>query len=198
MSVVIPRNSSIPVKKTKVYTTSKDNLGATIDVYEGERAKASDNNLLGSFIISCRPGAPRGTPLEVCFTIDENGILTVSAMEKSTGNTNKITITNDKERLSRDKIKKLIEEAREYHAEDEKFLKKAKVMNNLDDCIYKLRNALKNEEVKSSQKVKHINLAITEATNLLDKNKDKNELYVLEYHLKELKNMLEDLEVKSG
>jgi hypothetical protein len=71
-------------------------------------------------------------------------------------------------------------------------------MNNLDDCIYKLRNALKNEEVKSSQKVKHINLAITEATNLLDKNKDKNELYVLEYHLKELKNMLEDLEVKSG
>jgi L1 cell adhesion molecule like protein len=199
MSVVIPRNSSIPVKKTKVYATSKDNNRAgSINVYEGERAKASDNNLLGSFIISFRPGARRGTPVEVCFTIDENGILTVSAMEKSTGNTNKITITNDKERLSRDKIKKLIEEAREYHAEDEKFLKKAKVMNNLDDCIYKLRNALKNEEVKSSQKVKHINLAITEATNLLDKNKDKNELNVLEYHLKELKNMLEDLEVKSG
>jgi L1 cell adhesion molecule like protein len=114
---------------------------------------------------------------------------------------NEITITNDKERLSREEIKKLIEEAREYHAEDEKFLKKAKVMNELDDCIYKLRNALKNKQVKSklsSYKVKKINLAITKATNLLDKNKHQNELYVLENHLKELERMLEDLEVKSG
>jgi L1 cell adhesion molecule like protein len=139
--------------------------------------------------------------LEVCFTIDENGILTVSALEKSTGSMNEITITNDKERLSREEIKKLIEEAREYHAEDEKFLKKAKVMNELDDCIYKLRNALKNKQVKSklsSYKVKKINLAITKATNLLDKNKHQNELYVLQNHLKELERMLEDLEVKSG
>jgi L1 cell adhesion molecule like protein len=201
MNVVIPRNTSIPVKKTKVYTTSNDNNRVSIDVYEGERAKASDNNLLGSFILSCRRGAPRGTPLDVCFTIDENGILTVSAMEKSTGNTNKITITKDKKRLSRDKIKKLIEEAREYHAEDERFLRKAKVMNELDDCIYKFTNALKIEGVKSKlsfYKNIKINLAITKATNLLDKNKDKNELHVLEYHLKELKNMLEDPEVKSG
>jgi L1 cell adhesion molecule like protein len=201
MSVVIPRNTFIPITKTKPYSTAIDNRGAFIEVYEGERAKASDNNLLGSFILSCRPGAPRGTPLEVCFTIDENGILTVSAMEKSTGNTNEITITSDKERLSREEIKKLIEEAREYHAEDEKFLKKAKVMNELDDCIYKLRNALKNKQVKSklsSYKVKKINLAITKATNLLDKNKHQNELYVLQNHLKELERMLEDLEVKSG
>jgi L1 cell adhesion molecule like protein len=95
----------------------------------------------------------------------------------------------------------LIEEAREYHAEDERFLRKAKVMNELDDCIYKFTNALKIEGVKSKlsfYKNIKINLAITKATNLLDKNKDKNELHVLEYHLKELKNMLEDPEVKSG
>jgi L1 cell adhesion molecule like protein len=134
--------------------------------------------------------------LEVCFTIDENGILTVSALEKSTGNTKEITITNDKERLSREEIKKLIEEAKTYHAEDEKFLRKAKVMNELDACIYKLRNALKNKGLKSklsSKKVKKINLAITNATNLLDKNKHQNELYVLQNHLKELESMLEDL-----
>ncbi|MCH91585.1 heat-shock protein, partial [Trifolium medium] len=125
MSAVIPRNTSIPVKKTQGYVTANDSGGVSIEVYEGERASVADNNLLGSFILSC-PGVPRGTPLEVCFTIDENGILTVSAMEKSSGNTNEITITNDKEKLSREEIKKLIQEAREYRAEDERFLRKAK------------------------------------------------------------------------
>ncbi|GAU23232.1 hypothetical protein TSUD_172600 [Trifolium subterraneum] len=201
MSAVIPRNSSIPVKKTKGYVTAEDNHGASILVYEGERASVANNNLLGSFSLHCRPGAPRGTPFEVCFTINENGILTVSAMENSTGNTNQITITNDKERLSVEEIKKLIEKAREYHAEDERFLRKVKVMNELDDIIYKLTNGLKNEDVKSklsSQKVKKINLAITKTTDLLDKNKHQNELHVLEYHLKELETMLEDLKVKTG
>ncbi|AES78221.1 heat shock 70 kDa protein [Medicago truncatula] len=174
MSVVIPRNTS--------------------------RSRASDNNLLGFFYLSCTPGAPCDHPLEVCFTIDDNGILTVSAKEKSTGNTNEITITNDKERLSADEIKKLIQEAEEYRAEDEKFLRKAKVMNELDDCIYKLRNALKNKDVAlklSSQKVENINNAITVATNLLDRNNQQSEVEVLEDHLKELKSMLEDLVFKT-
>ncbi|MCI22525.1 heat-shock protein, partial [Trifolium medium] len=92
----------------------------------GERARAPDNNLLGSFVLSCRPNAPRGTPLDVCFSINENGILTVSAKEISTGNMNEITITNDKERLKTLEIKKMIEEAEKYHVEDMKFLRKAK------------------------------------------------------------------------
>ncbi|MCI34878.1 heat-shock protein, partial [Trifolium medium] len=111
MDVVIPRNTSVPVKKTKQYSTAKDGCNVSIEVYEGERARATDNNLLGSFVLSCLPGAPRGQPLEVCFTIDENGTLTVSAKEISTGNMNEITITNDKERLSTFEIKKMIEEA---------------------------------------------------------------------------------------
>jgi len=109
MDVVIPRNTSIPVKKTKGYYTAKDNhRHVAINVYEGERTRVTDNNLLGSFILYCLPDTPRAHPLDVCFTIDENGILNVSAMEKSTG-TNEITITNDNERLSREEINKMIQ-----------------------------------------------------------------------------------------
>ncbi|MCH81116.1 heat-shock protein, partial [Trifolium medium] len=201
MSVVIPRNTSIPVKKRQGYATSIDNqYSVPIKVYEGERARSSDNNLLGFFNLSCLPGAPRGHPLDVCFTIDENGVLNVSAMEKSTGNTNEITITNEKERLSREEIIKLIQEAEDYRAEDEEFLRKAKLRNALDNYVYKLRKALKNTDLKSklsSQKVRKINRAITVATNLLPKNNQQNEVDVLEDHVKELESMLADLEVKT-
>jgi L1 cell adhesion molecule like protein len=161
-------------------------------VYEGERARSSDNNLLGFFNLSCHPGAPRGHPLDVCFTINENGILNVSAMEISTGNMNEITITNEKERLSREEIKNLIQEAEEYRVEDEEFLRKAKVRNALDDCVYKLRKALKNTDLKSklsSQKVRTINRAITVAL----KNYQQKEVGALEDHLKDLESMLADL-----
>ena len=197
MDVVIPWNTSVPVKKTKGYVTAKDNhCRVSINVYEGERARDADNNLLGSFILSCLPGTLRGHPLDVCFAIDENGILNVSAKERSTGNMNEIMITNDKERLSREEIKKMIQEAREYRAEDEKFLKKCTVMNELDRSIYKVRNALKNKDVTLkllSEKAKKINNAITVATNLIDRNNLPSEVDVLEDHLKELKIMLEDL-----
>ena len=172
-----------------------------IEVYEGERARVSDNNVLGFFRLSGLPSVPRGHPFDVCFAIDENGILTVSAEERSTRSKNEITITNDKERLSRVEIEKLIQEAKDYHAEDEKFLRKAKVMNALDDCIYKLRNALKNKDVKlklSSQKNKNINRAITVAKDLLHKNNQGNEVDVLEDHLKGLESMLEHLVIKTG
>lgn len=171
-----------------------------IQVYEGERARASDNNFLGMLTLSCTSG-PRGQTFERCFAIDENGIMTVSVKETSTGNTNEITITNDKERLSAYEIKKMIQEAEEYRAEDEKFLRKAEVMNALDDCVYKLRNALKNKDVKlklSSKEVTKINGAITVAANLLDKkNHQHNEVDVLEGNLKELESMFENLVVKT-
>ncbi|RDX97453.1 putative mediator of RNA polymerase II transcription subunit 37c, partial [Mucuna pruriens] len=144
MSVVIPRNTTLPVRKTHVYFTPKDNTPSVkISVYEGERSRASDNNLLGCFTLSGFPPAPRGHPFDVCFAIDENGILSVSAEEKTTGNKNEITITNDKERLSTKEIKRMIQEAENYQAEDTKFLRKANAMNSLDDYVYKMKNALK-------------------------------------------------------
>jgi L1 cell adhesion molecule like protein len=140
MGVVIPRNTSIPVKMTGKFVTSEDNQRkASLDVYEGERARAEDNNLLGSFILSCCPDAPRGSRIDVCFFINENGILTVSAKEISTGNTNEITITNEKQRLSTCEIKKMIEDAKRYRAEDKKFLRMAKVSNELEDCVYNMK-----------------------------------------------------------
>ncbi|KAL5057137.1 hypothetical protein RYX36_028741 [Vicia faba] len=147
MSVVIPRNTCIPIKMTQSFGTVKDNqTSVSIEVYEGERTKASDNNLLGSFILSNLPPAPPGYIISISFAIDENGILTVTAMDKSTGNTNKITITNYKERLAAEEIKNLIEEAENYEIEDKKFIKKSYLMNALDYCVYKVRNALKQTE----------------------------------------------------
>ncbi|RHN77183.1 putative Heat shock protein 70 family [Medicago truncatula] len=200
MSVVIPRNTSVPIKKTEEYATREDNSDTFIKVYEGERARATDNNLLGSFDLLC-PDAPRGTPLEVCFAIDANGTLTVSAKEMSTGNTNKITITNEKERLTTFQVKKLIEEAEKYREEDKKFLRKAKVMSALEFCVYNIKNALKKKDVNlklSCDESEKINDAITVATNLLDKNNEQKEIDVLEDHLKELESMLEKLEVKTS
>jgi L1 cell adhesion molecule like protein len=196
MDVVIPRNSSLPVKETKKYFTADDNCEVSINIFEGERAKARDNNHLGFFWLSCPPGTPRGQPLEVCFDIDENGILTVSAKEISSGNMNEITVTNDKERLSAFEIRKMIEEAERYHVEDQKFLRKAKVMSELDFCVYKIKNALKKNDVNLKlppQESEKINNAITVAANLLDKNNQHNEVDVLEGHLKELESMLEQL-----
>ncbi|KAL2329545.1 hypothetical protein Fmac_017126 [Flemingia macrophylla] len=126
MSVVIPRNTTIPVKRTKGYKTSVDNQSSgSVSVYEGERTRASDNNLLGFFILSGLPRAPRAHPVDVTFAIDENGILSVSAEEKTTGNKNKITITNDKDRLSTEEIERMIQEAEVYKDGDKKFLRKA-------------------------------------------------------------------------
>jgi L1 cell adhesion molecule like protein len=196
MSVVIPRNTCFPIKRTNTYYTVVDNQShVLIKVYEGERTRASDNNLLGSFTLSGFPPAPRGHPLDVCFAIDENSILTVSATESSTGNMNEITITNYKERLPTEEIEKMIQEAKNYHVDDKKFLKKAEVLNALDYRVYKIRNSLKQTDVNSklsSQDNDRINSAITIASNFLDSNKEV-EIDVLEGHLKELESMFESL-----
>ncbi|RHN59366.1 putative Heat shock protein 70 family [Medicago truncatula] len=201
MSVVIPRNTSIPVKKTNGYFTLYDNQ-CIVDfpVYEGERPRATDNNLLGSFRLHCLP-APRGHPLEACFSIDENGILTVTAREISTGNMNAITITNDKERLSMFDIEKMIKEAAKYHVEDMQFLRRAKVMCALDSCVYNMKNALKKNNVNlilTPQEIEKINNAITVAMNLLDKNNKEKEIDVLEGHLEDLESMSKHLISKAN
>ncbi|XP_057436282.1 heat shock cognate 70 kDa protein-like isoform X2 [Lotus japonicus] len=198
MSVVIPRNTTIPVKKTRGYETGVDNQSSVlIQVYEGERAGVRDNNFLGSFRLSGFPCAPRGHPFDVWFAIDENGILTVSAEVKNTGSKNEITITNDKGRLSTQEIKRLIQEAEKFQAEDKQILRKANAMNSLDEYIYKMRKALKNDcinlKLTSAEKEK-ISSAITKATNLLDGGNSKpKEIEVLEDCVKELESMFKPI-----